>query len=321
MPYRTGPSACSTLKCPIWSNLLISTAPSAASASALPPPALRRFAWAVLAYFIAVILWGTLVRATGAGCGNRWPLCIGTVLQQSAQIETLIGPAHRIASALSLVFAVGLLAWTLRSTVRGHLARITAAAAVLFTPLESILGSVLVKLGYSARQDADRPIFLALHLANMLLLLAALTLTAHLLGRTTGFRRGHIRFAAPLGAICSVVAFMAAGITGALASDIAADSNWLIYWRWTHPTVAFLSSMFLIWILFRAAGISAHWDNRDLSAVILLLLAVQYLLGFFDVLLLVPTWLQIVHLLGAAILWIALVVLTARITLQPANSE
>jgi cytochrome c oxidase assembly protein subunit 15 len=54
----------------------------------LPSPALRRFAWGVLVYFIAVILWGTLVRATGsgAGCGNHWPLCNGTVMQHSASV-------------------------------------------------------------------------------------------------------------------------------------------------------------------------------------------------------------------------------------------
>ncbi|MGP8251162.1 MAG: COX15/CtaA family protein [Terracidiphilus sp.] len=48
----------------------------------LPSPALKRFSWGVLAYFIAVILWGTLVRATGsgAGCGAHWPLCNGTVI-------------------------------------------------------------------------------------------------------------------------------------------------------------------------------------------------------------------------------------------------
>ena len=50
-----------------------------------PSAALRRFAWAVLVYFIAVILWGGLVRATGsgAGCGDHWPLCNGTVMQHS----------------------------------------------------------------------------------------------------------------------------------------------------------------------------------------------------------------------------------------------
>ena len=39
-------------------------------ANVLPSPALRRFAWGVLAYFIAVILWGTLVRATGSGAST-----------------------------------------------------------------------------------------------------------------------------------------------------------------------------------------------------------------------------------------------------------
>jgi cytochrome c oxidase assembly protein subunit 15 len=85
--------------------------------------------------------------------------------------------------------------------------------------------------------------------------------------------------------------------------------------------VAFLSSIFLIWILVRAAqrpthGV-AHWDNRGLSALVLLLLAAQYVLGVLDVFLLAPLWLQVAHLLGADVLWVALVVLTARLTLEP----
>ena len=77
----------------------------------LPSPALRRFAWGVLAYFVAVILWGSLVRATGAGagCGNHWPLCNGTVLQHSASVNTIIEFTHRITSGLSFFSAVGLL--------------------------------------------------------------------------------------------------------------------------------------------------------------------------------------------------------------------
>jgi len=69
----------------------------------------------VLAYFIAVILWGTLVRATGAGagCGNHWPLCNGTILQHSASVSTMIEFTHRITSGLSFFAVVGLLAWTL----------------------------------------------------------------------------------------------------------------------------------------------------------------------------------------------------------------
>src|SRR5208283_2905452 len=158
------------------------------TAQRVPSPALRRFAWAVLAYFVAVILWGTLVRATGAGagCGNHWPLCNGTVLQHSASVNTLIEFTHRITSGLSLVAVLGLLLWTFRSTRRGDLTRGAAVAAVALTVMEAILGALLVALGLTAQSQSPlRPLFLALHLTNTLLLLAALTVTAHLLCRRT----------------------------------------------------------------------------------------------------------------------------------------
>ena len=305
----------------------------------LPSPALRRFAWAVLVYFIAVILWGSLVRATGAGagCGNHWPLCNGTVIQHSPTANTIIEFTHRVTSGLSFFSAVGLLIWTLKGTVRGHLARPAAVAAVVFTLIEAILGALLVKLGLTAQsQSPIRPAYLALHLTNTLLLLAALTLAAHMLSRSRGYLRSTIRFVAPAGAVAGIIVVMAVGVTGslaalgdtlfpasslasALAEDFSSTSGWLVRWRWTHPTIAFVASIFLIWLLVRAAQRSAHWDNRGLSALVLLLLAAQYVLGVLDVVLLAPVWLQIAHLLGADLLWAALVVLTARLTLQPAE--
>jgi cytochrome c oxidase assembly protein subunit 15 len=310
-------------------------------AKRLPSPALRRFAWGVLAYFIAVILWGTLVRATGsgAGCGNHWPLCNGTVMQHSASVETLIEFTHRLTSGLSLFSVLGLLVWTYKGTARGHLARAAAVTSVGFTVVEAILGALLVKLGLTAQSQSPlRPAYLALHLTNTLLLLAALTLTAHLLSRRKGYLRGSIRVVAPFGAIAAVAVVMIVGVTGslaalgdtlfpasslgqALAQDFSATSGWLVRWRWTHPTVAFLSSIFLIWILVRAAHRSAHWDNRGLSALVLVLLAAQYVLGVMDVVMLAPLWLQVAHLLGADVLWVALVVLTARLTLQPVEAS
>jgi len=312
-----------------------------ADAIRLPSPALRRFAWGVLAYFIAVILWGTLVRATGsgAGCGNHWPLCNGTVLQHSASVNTLIEFTHRITSGLSFFSVVGLLAWTFAGTVRGHLARAAAVASVAFTLVEAILGALLVKLGYTAQsQSPMRPAFLALHLTNTLLLLAALTLTAHLLSRRKGYLRGSIRLRAPFGAVVTVIIVMIVGVTGSLAAlgdtlfpvsslgealtqDFSTSSGWLVRWRWTHPAVAFFASIFLIWLLVRAAQRSTHWDNRGLSALVLLLLATVYTLGVLDVVLLAPLWLQVAHLLGADTLWASLVVLTARLTLVPIEEK
>jgi cytochrome c oxidase assembly protein subunit 15 len=41
------------------------------------------------------------------------------------------------------------------------------------------------------------------------------------------------------------------------------------------------------------------------------LLALQFALGIADVLLLAPAWMQLLHLLGADLYWVALVILAA----------
>jgi cytochrome c oxidase assembly protein subunit 15 len=314
-------------------------------AQCLPSPALRRCAWGVLVYFVAVILWGTLVRATGsgAGCGNHWPLCNGTVIQHSADVKTTIEFVHRITSGLSFFAVVALAAWTFAGTVRGHLARTACVASVAFTLIEAILGALLVKLGLTAQSQSPlRPAYLALHLTNTLLLLAALTLTAHLLSRRTGYLRERVRLVAPFGALASVFLMMIVGVTGslaalgdtlfpatslglALAQDFSSASGWLVRWRWTHPAVGFTSGLLLVWLLVRATLRNKRgtksWDNRGLCALVLLLLAAVLVLGLLDMVLLAPLWVQVAHLLGADALWVSLVVLTARLTLEPREAE
>jgi heme a synthase len=319
----------------------MSTAAVPSTLQSLPSLALRRFSWGVLIYFIAVILWGTLVRATGsgAGCGNHWPLCNGTVMQHSPRVDTMIEFTHRFTGGISFFSVVGLLAWTFAGTVRGHLARAAAVASVAFTLVEAIIGALLVKLGLTAQSQSPlRPAYLALHLTNTLLLLAALTLTVHFLSRRKGYLRSSVQLVAPFGAVATGVVVMIVGVTGSLAAlgdtlfpatsldsawaqDVSATSSWLVRWRWTHPTVAVLAGIFLIWILMRAAHRTPHWNNRRLSTLVLVLLAVVYTLGVLDVALLAPLWLQVAHLLAADTLWTALVVLTARLTLQPRETK
>jgi cytochrome c oxidase assembly protein subunit 15 len=311
-------------------------------AQKLPSPALRRFAWGVLVFFIASILWGAVVRATGsgAGCGDHWPLCNGTVFQQSPTLHTMIEFSHRVsAGAIDSILVLVLIVWTWRKTVSGHMARWAAGTTIFLTITEGALGAVLVKFGLTAdsRSPMRAPVE-ALHFSNTLLLLASLTLVAHLLSRRHGYTWATVRLTAPVGATIAVLIVLIVGVGGslaalgdtlfpatslsaALAQDFSATSGWLVRWRWTHPTIAVLSGFFLIWLLVRASKKTAHWDNRGLSALVLVLLASQYLLGVLDVVLLAPIWLQIVHLLGADILWAALVVLVARVTLEPKGSE
>jgi len=312
----------------------------------LPSAALRRFAWGVLAFFIATILWGTVVRATGSGngCGDHWPLCNGTVWQQSPTLHTIVELTHRIsAGAIDSILVLALIVWTWRKTGEGHLARWAAGATLLLTVTEGALGAVLVKFGLTAESHKPmRAPIEALHLSNTLLLLAALAMTAHFLGRRVGYRWRDVRISAPVGTTIGMIAIMIVGVTGSLAAlgdtlfpasslgnalqqdfagHLTGDSTWLLRWRWTHPTVAILASIFLIWLLIRAVRRGGPWDNRKLSALVVGLLVLQYVLGALDVWLLAPVWMQVVHLLGADALWTALVVLTARLTLLPVQSK
>src|ERR1700761_6283522 len=58
---------------------------------------LARFAWFVVVYNVAVIVWGAYVRATGsgAGCGSHWPMCNGEVIPHSPAIANLLEFTHR----------------------------------------------------------------------------------------------------------------------------------------------------------------------------------------------------------------------------------
>src|SRR5579864_6876561 len=65
---------------------------------------IARFAWAALAYDVAVVAWGAYVRASGsgAGCGRHWPLCNGEAIPRAPQTATLIELSHRLSSGGTL---------------------------------------------------------------------------------------------------------------------------------------------------------------------------------------------------------------------------
>ena len=182
-------------------------------ANPLPSPALRRFAWGVLAYFIAVILWGTRYarHRPGDGCGNHWPLCNGTVHAALAahRHHHRVHASHHQRHLVLLrrrPAALDLSERPCAGTWRGP----CSVASVGFTLVEAILGALLVKLGLTAQSQSPlRAPYLALHFTNTLLLVAALTLTAHMLSRRTGYLRGNVRLVAPVGAVAAVVLLLA----------------------------------------------------------------------------------------------------------------
>jgi len=312
----------------------VAATPHKTSSSTLLP----RFAWGVLAYNVLVVLWGAVVRATssGAGCGDHWPLCNGVVLQTHPRLATIIELTHRMTSGITVIAVLLLLLWTFRATVSGHLARITAVAAAVLTFNEALLGALLVLLRLTAdNRSPARAVYLSLHLANTLLLLGALTLAAHFLSRGDAFSWRTVHFnqlplaltglAATLlvGASGTLAAlsdtlFPATSIGAALTQDFSGSGGWLLRVRILHPLAAVLAGLFIGWLLLRSVS---RPQERRLAAGVALLLTLQFGLGVADVALLAPVWMQIVHLLGADLFWIALVVLTARVCVLRPSQE
>jgi heme a synthase len=290
---------------------------------------LVRFGWAVVGYNVLVILWGALVRATGsgAGCGNHWPLCNGQVIPLSPRVDTIIEFTHRCMTGGSTFLVVGLLVWTFRGTVKGHAARAFAVASMLLLLNEAFLGALLVKLGYvTGNQSVGRVVVLSIHLSNTLLLLAALTLTARLL--TTGQRWAELRArkTKKVWAFLGLGATLVVGVSGSLAAlgdtlfpasslraafaqDFAADSPWLLRLRGLHPVSAVVAAAFVLWLI----GQARRAGEGKLAAIVVALLGFQFALGLADVLLLAPVWMQILHLLGADLYWVALVALATAV--------
>jgi cytochrome c oxidase assembly protein subunit 15 len=297
-------------------------------ALSVAPRSTRRvawFAWGTLGYFILVVLWGAVVRATdsGGGCGAHWPLCNGDFFPHHPRLATVIEFTHRSSSGICSFLTVALAVWTFRRTPPRHPARRAILWSAFFLVMEALLGAALVLRHWvEDNVSTGRTIAQSIHFTNTLLLMASLTLTAWFLrdGRAETFvATGSRRYA-----WAAILATIAVGATGSLAAladtlfpsrtlmaalnaDFAAKAPILIRMRWLHPAAAILSFVCVV-ALVRSLP---QWSR--LASVVCALFAAQFILGVGDVLLLAPTWMQVMHLLGADLYWIALVVLAATV--------
>jgi heme a synthase len=294
-----------------------------------------RFAWLVLFYNVAVINWGAYVRATGsgAGCGSHWPLCNGQVVPRDPALATIIEFSHRLTSGLALIGVVILAIWVFRACRPGHPARTAAVLSVILICTEAAVGAGLVVFQLVAdNATMARAMFVAVHLLNTFFLLGALTLTAWWTqtGRPLATpRRG--RVAGTVAAGCA--ALLIAGASGAVAAlgdtlfpstsfgaailaDLSATSHALIRLRVLHPFLAVCAAASIVTFSLRLSRRGGPNAARGARVVAGLALA-QVGLGFLNVVLLAPVWLQMVHLLVADAIWIGFVALGADALCDP----
>ncbi len=310
--------------------------------------ALAPFAWFVLGFMVLVILWGAIVRTTGsgAGCGNHWPLCNGDFVPHHPRLATIIEFTHRSMTGVLTTLVAILAAWTFYNRPSGHRARPAVLAVVFFLITEALLGAILVKGGYvEANASNARVAMQCIHFSNTMLLLAALALTAAWIGHKAGApspaywskeadktvtpypdsrTSASSKFAQLSNrtlAIAAVLFTLIVGATGAVAAladtlfpspslraglmeDFASTAPLIVRMRWVHPAASLLTLLCVALLCVRL--------RSRLSAIVASLLGLQYILGVANVFLLAPQWMQVIHLLGADLFWIALVIFAAE---------
>jgi heme A synthase len=298
---------------------------------------LAKLAWGVLALNVAVILWGAYVRATGsgAGCGGHWPTCNGEVLPRAPGAATLIELSHRASSgvAFGAVMLLGVLVW--RATPPGHPARRPAVLGMALMLCEVLVGAAIVLLGHVALDPSlAHGAFTEVHACNTFLLLAALTLTAHhlsgcpeprLAGRgplVISLAQSFVGFAftALSGAIAALgdTLFPTHSLGEGLAQDFSPGAHLFLQLRTLHPVFAMLAFFFVFGgctSLRARTGLSP--ESRALSFWVLVTICLQVALGGLNLLLLAPIPMQMLHLLAADVLFILLVMLSARALSDP----
>lgn len=302
-----------------------------------------KFAWCVLLYNIAVVVWGAYVRASksGAGCGDHWPDCNGEIIPQSPNIKTIIEFTHRTTSGLAGILVIVLLVWAFRAFAKGHAVRLGAVLSFIFIVIEGLIGAVLVKKGLVAENDSvARALVISVHLANTLILLAVLALTAWWATTRTEIGlplqfAGNTKPAIILGScLLGVVLLSATGAITALgatlfpvnsiAEGIARDlspRHFLESLIWIHPVAAVFFGFVITFCVVLIGAMRKDAAVATMMKIQIGLIVAQLILGGLNLLLHAPVWMQLVHLLMADLVWVNLVLFTAAmLTVEKANA-
>lgn len=291
-----------------------------------------KYTWFVLGFNILVILWGVFLRGSksGDGCGQHWLTCQGEVIPSAPELKTVIEFSHRITSSMAGILIVLLLIWAFRRwrSEGNEQNRLTLNAAVgsfIFVVIEGLLGAGLVLTGNTAENlTPERPLWMAGHLINTLILLAFLTFAARFAsGGTRLAFRVQAKYLVAL--FIGTIAIFLVGISGSVAAlshmifpagtlvesvaqDFSPTSHFLLRLRLLHPITAILTSVFLIFLtgwLTKECGNGknvSRWSN-----ILSILVLAQIAFGTATLLMRAPIVMQLGHLFFADLIWISFV--------------
>ena len=297
-----------------------------------------RYAWFALGYNVLVILWGVFLRASksGDGCGQHWLTCNGEVLPSAPEMKTVIEFSHRITSALDGLVVLILIVWAFllwyfdKSEGKKRVLK-AAIGAFVFVVIEGLIGAGLVLTGNTAETlTPSRPLWMAGHLINTLILLTFLTLTAWFAsgGKRLNFKVERkvllflslatfgillIGMSGSIAALSSMI-FPSATLTEGITKDFSATSHALLRLRPSHPILSVTVGVFLI---FLAGWFKSKSDGnvsvRRWANALSILVLIQLAWGALTLLTLAPIVMQLVHLFLADAVWITFILLSANV--------
>lgn len=291
-----------------------------------------------MVYLLAVVVYGAFVRSTGsgAGCGDHWPLCNGEMIPHSPGVKTMIEYGHRIMSALVFpLFAY--FYFLVKKEEKEHIQKNQKSDPLLtklsksllaFILIEALIGAVIVLIGHVADSKAQlRAISMSIHLLNTFALMANATLITYQVKyrdlelKWQQFGSSSDKGVRFIALFCLLMLGVSGAVTAlgdtvfpvvqhgqALMESMDASSHLFVKLRIYHPFMAVILGIF---VFFLVHSILKHSQQRfgKLHKSFSHLIFLQFLIGYMNVRWFAPVWLQLIHLLIAELLWMALVVI------------
>ena len=229
---------------------------------------------------------------------------------------------HRVTSGLALVGAM-LLPWLAkRHAPPGTPVQRATRLVLLFMVTEALVGGAIVLLRKVANDlSVARGYWMAAHLVNTFLLLAALVASVYFARPERAVPRTEGRVASRWPFALGLLLMLLTGTTGAVtalgdtlfpaesfqasfAQEFQPGAHPFLRLRVFHPIAALLTAG---WLAYVAGTRLEDLGQRGAARTVLALALLQVGLGFVNMLLLAPVWMQLVHLAVADALFMAFV--------------